>query len=125
METKRERKRERNIKVRITKKVFIAQRMGKKDCMNTNVNADRNIFKSGTPTVTFQNPSLSSPPVSPLPSAPVVAQQKFLHQKIAQVQKQLQTFKTCHIKFTTSNDYQHYYNELSKIISEYGMLPLV
>ena len=91
------------------------------------VDTDRNIFdlstpQPGTPTVEFRHALVT--PVSPS-SAPVVAQQKFLHQKIAQVQKQLQTFKTCHIKFTTSNDYQHYYNELSKIISEYGMLPLV
>ena len=101
---------------------------------NTNVDADNssNIFESGTPTVAFNstsvpNPPLSSTPtpVSPSPSVQVVAQAKFLHQRKAEVRKQLQLFKSCDVKFTTSNEYHHYENELSKTISEYGMLPIM
>ena len=89
---------------------------------NTNVNADRDIFKSvesGTPTVTFKNQSLD-PPVSPSPS-----QQKFLQQRKTEVRKQLHAYQTCHVKFKTSNEYQHYQKELSNFINEYGMLPIM
>ena len=100
---------------------------------DTNVDADnsRNIFESGTPTVAFnttstpvQNPQPSSTPrpVSPSPSASVVAQQKFLHQRRSEVTKQLHAYQSCHVKFTTSNDYHHYESELSNFINEYGML---
>ena len=103
---------------------------------NTNVDADnsRNIFESGTPTVAFnttstpvqnQPPSSSSTPVSPSSSAPDVAQQKFLHQRKTEVRKQLHAYQTCHVKFTTSNEYQHYQKELSNLINEYGMLPIM
>eukprot|EP00942_MAST-04A_sp_MAST-4A-sp1_P004075 g4075.t1 len=80
---------------------------------DTNVDADnsRNIFESGTPTVAFnttstpvqnQPPSSSSTPVPPFsPSAQIVAQQKFLHQRRSDVRKQLHAYQTCHVKFTT------------------------